>query len=245
MSGQARVAIVTGASGGIGRSVAQRLASDRFATVVHYAGNIAEAEKTVATIKAAGGKGIAVRANVAVGAEVEDLFKQALETFGRVDAVVNCAGIMPVAPIARGDLEMFDDVIATNLRGAFAVMSQAAQHVADGGRIVMFSSSVLGLSLPNYGPYIASKAGVEGLVRVLANELRGRSISVNTVAPGPIPTELFLKGKTEAQIEWFRKQPPLERLGKPEDVAGLVAFLCSAEGGWVNGQLLRVNGGFA
>lgn len=245
MSGQARVAIVTGASGGIGRAVAQRLASDRFATVAHYGGNVAEAEKTVASIRTAGGSAIAVRANLVDGAEVEDLFKQALDTFGRIDVVVNCAGIMPMAPISRGDLDMFDNVTDTNLRGAFAIMSQAANHVADGGRIVMFSSSILGLSLPHYGPYIASKAGVEGLVRVLANELRGRAISVNAVAPGPIPTDLFLQGKTEAQIEWFRKQPPLERLGKPGDVSGVVAFLCSAEGGWVNGQVLRVNGGLA
>ena len=243
MSARPRVAIVTGASGGIGRTVAQRLGADGFATVVCYAGNVAEADKTVTGIKAAGGQAIAVQANVAVGTDVENLFKQAIQQFGRVDAVVNCAGIMPMAPIAKGDLEIFDKAIATNLRGAFIVMSQAAQHVAEGGRIVMFSSSVLGLSLPNYGSYIASKAGVEALVRVLANELRGRSISVNTVAPGPIPTELFMKGKTEAQIEWFRKQPPLERLGKPEDVAGVVSFLCGAEGGWVNGQLLRVNGG--
>jgi 3-oxoacyl-[acyl-carrier protein] reductase len=243
MSTQLRVAMVTGASGGIGRAVVQRLALDGFATVVHYAGNAAEADKTVAAIQANGGKAVAIRANISIGSDVESLFKQTIEAFGRLDAVVNCAGIMPLAPIVKGDLESFDKVIATNLRGAFTVLSQAAQNVAEGGRIIAFSSSILGLSLPNYGPYIASKAGVEGLVRVLAGELRGRSITVNTVAPGPVPTDLFLKGKTEAQIDWFRKQPPLERLGKIEDIAGVVSFLCGPDGGWVNAQLLRVNGG--
>jgi 3-oxoacyl-[acyl-carrier protein] reductase len=245
MSTEGRVAVVTGASGGIGRSVALRLAHDGFATVVHYAGNVTEADKTVAAIASAGGKAIAVHANVAVGEDVDAMFEQTLSTFGRLDAVVNCAGIMPLAPIVKGDLENFDRAIATNLRGAFLVLSHAAQSVAAGGRIIAFSSSVVGLALPNYGAYVASKAGVEALVRVLANELRGRSISVNAVAPGPIPTDLFLKGKSEAQIDWFRKQPPLERLGTPQDVAGVVSFLCSAEGGWVNGQLMRVNGGLA
>lgn len=243
MSAQQRVAIVTGASGGIGRAVAQRLAADGFSTVVGYSGSMAEAHLTAAGIQAAGGRTLTIRANVADATEVENLFSQTIEEFGRVDAVVNSAGTMPLAPIAKGDLDAFDTVIATNLRGAFIVMSHAARHVAEGGRIIAFSSSILGLSLSNYGSYIASKAGVEGLVRVLANELRGRSITVNTVAPGPIPTPLFLEGKTEAQIEWFRKQPPLERLGKPDDIANLVSFLCSAEGGWINGQLLRANGG--
>jgi 3-oxoacyl-[acyl-carrier protein] reductase len=243
MSTELRVAIVTGASGGIGRTVAKRLAADGFATVVHYAGNTAEAQKTVADITASGRQALAIRANVAVGDEVAALFKQTLDKFGRIDAVVHSAGIMPMSPIAKGDLETFDKAIATNLRGAYIVMSQAAQHVAAGGRIVIFSSSVLGLSLPGYGPYVASKAGVEALVRVLANELRGKSISVNTVAPGPIPTELFLKGKTEQEIDKFRKWPPLERLGKPEDIAGVISFLCGPDGGWMNSQVVRANGG--
>jgi 3-oxoacyl-[acyl-carrier protein] reductase len=243
MNTQLRVAIVTGASGGIGRAVTRRLAADGFTTVVSYSGNSADAEKTVADIEAAGGSALAHRADVAAEREVAGLFDKTLQTFGRLDAVVNAAGIMPLFPIAKPDLEAFDRAVAINLRGAFVVLSQAAQHVANGGRIVAFSSSVIGLALPNYGPYIATKAAVEGLVRVLANELRGRSISVNAVAPGPIPTDLFLKGKTDAQIEWFRKQPPLERLGHTDDVAGAASFLCGPEGAWVNGQILRVNGG--
>jgi 3-oxoacyl-[acyl-carrier protein] reductase len=141
-------------------------------------------------------------------------------------------------------LELFDKVIATNLRGTFVVLRQAARHVSSGGRIIAFSSSVIAKAFPNYGPYIASKAGVEGLVRVLANELRGRDITVNAVAPGPVATELFFTGKAEAQIEELRKQPPLERLGQPEDISNVVSFLAGPDGSWVNGQVLRANGGF-
>ena len=152
---------------------------------------------------------------------------------------------MPMGPIAEGSLEAFDRVIATNLRGTFIVMGQAIKHVGKGGRIIVFSSSVIAKSFPGYGPYIASKAGVEGLVPVLANELRGREITVNAVAPGPVSTELFLKGKTDTQIEQFRTLAPLERLGQPEDIAGLVSFLAGPDGGWVNAQVLRSNGGYA
>ena len=238
-------AIVTGASGGIGRVVAKRLANDGFAITVHYAGNPAKAEAVVAEINNAGGKAIAVQADVAKAADVENLFKKTLAAFGTIDVVVHSAGIMPLLPISEGDVETFDKVITTNLRGTFLVLGQAAQHVPAGGRIIAFSSSVIAKSFPTYGPYIASKAGVEGLVRVLANELRGRNITVNAVAPGPIPTELFLKGKTQEQIEGFRKLPPLERLGQAEDIAGVVSFLSGPDGGWVNAQVLRANGGFA
>jgi 3-oxoacyl-[acyl-carrier protein] reductase len=242
---QVKVAIVTGASGGIGRAVALRLARDGFAVVLNYAGNAGKAEEAVAEIKTADGHAFAVRADVADPAAVEGLFRQTLGAFGRIDVVVNSAGIMPMGPIAGGSLEAFDRVIATNLRGTFIVMGQAAKHVSKGGRIIAFSSSAIAKSFPGYGPYIASKAGVEGLVRVLANELRGREITVNAVAPGPVSTELFLKGKTEAQIEEFRRLPPLERLGRPEDIADVVSFLAGPAGGWVSAQVLRANGGYA
>jgi 3-oxoacyl-[acyl-carrier protein] reductase len=239
-------AIVTGASRGIGREVARRLARDGFAVAVNYAGNAVKAEEVVAEIKkAAGGQAIAVQADVANAADVERLFKESVDTFGGINVVVNAAGIMPLSPIAGGDLELFDKVIATNLRGTFVVLGQAARQVSPGGRIIAFSSSVIAKAFPTYGPYIASKAGVEGLVHVLANELRGRDITVNAVAPGPVATELFLAGKAEAQIEELRKLPPLERLGQPEDIANVVSFLAGPDGGWVNGQVLRANGGFA
>jgi 3-oxoacyl-[acyl-carrier protein] reductase len=240
-----KVAIITGGSGGIGRVVAKRLANDGFAIAVHYAGNPTKAESVVGESNDGGGKAIAVQADVTKAADIENLFKQTLEAFGKIDVVVHSAGIMPLLPIAGGNVETFDKVIATNLRGAFLVLGRAAQHLPAGGRIIAFSSSVIAKSFPNYGPYIASKAGVEGLVKVLANELRGRNITVNAVAPGPIPTDLFLKGKTEAQIEEFKKLPPLERLGQAEDIAGVVSFLAGPDGGWVNAQVLRANGGFA
>ena len=170
---------------------------------------------------------------------------KAEQASGPIQVVVNTAGIMPLSLIAKGDVETFDKVIAINLRGAFLVLAQSAQHVVGGGRIIALSSSVLAKSFPTYGPYIASKAGVEGLVHVLANELRGRNISVNVVAPGPTATELFLKAKDQQQIEEFRKMNPLERLGQPEDIANAVSFLAGPDGGWVNGQVLRANGGFA
>ena len=240
-----KTAVVTGASGGIGRMVAKRLASDGFAITVHYSGNPAKAEAVVAEINNAGGKAVAVQADVAIAADVERLFKESTEAFGRPDVVVHCAGIMPLFPIASGDAATFDKVIATNLRGTFLVFAQAAQHVPDGGRIIAFSSSVIAKSFPTYGAYIASKAGVEGLVHVLANELRGRNITVNAVAPGQVRTDLFLKGKSDALIDELKKMNPLERLGLPEDMANLVSFLAGPEGGWINSQVLRANGGFA
>jgi 3-oxoacyl-[acyl-carrier protein] reductase len=242
---QTKCAVVTGASRGIGSVVAKRLARDGFAIVVNYAGNLSQAQEVVAAIESAGGQAVAVQADVANAADVEQLFKQTLDTYGRIDVVVNNAGIMPLSAIAKCDVATFDKVIATNLRGTFLVLAQAAQHISEGGRIIAFSSSVLAKAFPTYGAYIASKAGVEGLVHVLTNELRGRNITVNAVAPGPVGTDLFLKGKTQAQIEELSKLPPLERLGQPEDIANVVSFLAGPDGGWVNGQVLRANGGFA
>src|ERR1700675_4082960 len=238
-------AIVTGASGGMGSSTAKRRAKDGSAVVVNYAGKPAQAEAVVADIKAAGGQGIAVQTDVANAEDVERLFKESMDAFGRPDVVVRGAGIMPLFPIASGDVAAFDKVIATNLRGTFLVFAQAAQHVPDGGRILAFSSSVLAKSFPTYGAYIASKAGVEGLVHVLANELRGRNITVNAVAPGQVQTDLFLTGKSDARIDELKKMNPLERIGLPEDMANLVSFLAGPEGGWINSQVLRPNGGFA
>ena len=240
-----KVAIVTGASRGIGRAVARRLAQDGFVVVVNYLSNGGEADQVVAELKAIGCNAIAIQADVSSAREVERLFNQTVKTLGSVDVVVHNSGIMSLSPIGKKELDLFDKVISTNLRGAFLVLAQAAQHIMAGGRIIAFSSSVLAKSFPTYGPYIASKAGVEGLVHVLANELRGRNVTVNAVAPGPVATELFLKGKSEEQVAEIAKMSPLERLGQADDIASVVSFLAGADGGWVNSQVLRANGGFA
>lgn len=238
-------AIVTGASRGIGRAIALRLAADGFRVVVNYAGNAARAGEVVDAIVAAGGQAISVQADVSVAEDVQRLFATTQQTYGQVTAVVHSAGMMTMTAIAPENIDAFDRVIQTNLRGAFLVLGQAAAHMPAGGRIVALSTSVIAKSFAQYGPYIAAKAGVEGLVRVLANELRGRSITVNAVAPGPVATELFFEGKSEEQIAQLSKLAPLERLGQPEDIANVVAFLAGSDGGWINGQVVRANGGFA
>lgn len=240
-----RTAIVTGASRGIGQAIAQRLAADGFNVVVNYAGNAAKAQETVGAIEAAGGKAVAIQGDVASADDVAALYEGAKKAFGGVDVVVNSAGVMALSPIAQGDVAGFDRMLNTNLRGTFLLMGQAAQHLRRGGRFIALSTSVIAKSTPGYGAYIASKAGVEGLVRVFANELRGCEITVNAVAPGPVATELFLSGKSDALIDQIAKQAPLERLGQPGDVAQVVSFLAGPDGGWVNAQVLRANGGFA
>ncbi|MBF8741869.1 SDR family oxidoreductase [Pseudomonas guariconensis] len=240
-----KTAIVTGGSRGIGQAIAKRLAADGFAVVINYAGNAAKAQETVTAITSSGGKAIAVQGDVGKQDDVAALFAAAKQAFGHIDVVVNSAGIMTLVPVSSESLADFDRVIATNLRGAFLVLAEAAANVSDGGRIIALSTSVIARSFPGYGPYIASKAGVEGLVHVLANELRGRNITVNAVAPGPVGTELFLAGKTQEQVDQIAALAPLQRLGTPEDIAGAVAFLAGPDGRWINSQVLRANGGFA
>lgn len=240
-----KVAIVTGASGGIGQAIAHRLATDGFAVAVNYAGSAEKAEAVARAIEALGGKAVAIPGDVSDRQDVERLFATTKQTFGRIDVVVNSAGIMPLSKISEGNVDVFDRTIAINLRGTFLVMAQAANQLEAGGRIIAISSSVIAKAFPTYGAYIASKAGVEGLVHVLANELRGRDITVNTIAPGPVATELFLKGKSDELITQIAKQTPMERIGQPDDIAAAVSFLAGPDGAWVNSQTIRVNGGFA
>ena len=239
----ARTAIVTGASRGIGRAIARRLAADGFSVVVNYAGNAAEAENVVGEIAKAGGTSLAIRADVSKPDQVAQMFEQTEQKLGGVDVLVNNAGIMDLKALAESGDDLFDRTMAINVKGTFNTMREAAKSLRRGGRIINFSSSVVGLSLPTYGAYIASKEAVEGLTKTAAKELRGKNITVNAVAPGPVATELFLKGKTDEQIKNFAKMPPLERLGTPEDIANVVSFLAGNEGGWINGQVIRANGG--
>ena len=242
---QKKTAIVTGASRGIGAAIARRLAHDGFAVIVNYAGNADAAATVVHAIESAGGAASAVQADVAVPLEAKKLFDEALRLYGRVDALVNNAGIMPshMPTLANTDDATFDRLIAVNLKGSFNTMREAATRLETGGRIVNFSTSLVGTALPGYSAYTATKAGVELMTMILARELRGRNITVNAVAPGPTATELFLNGKTPELVERLAKMNPLERLGTPEDIAGAVSFLLGADGAWINGQTLRANGG--
>jgi 3-oxoacyl-[acyl-carrier protein] reductase len=240
-----QVAIVTGASRGIGKAVALRLADDGFCVCVGYCGNQMQAEAVVDEIESRGCKAIAVQADVADPDDVARLFSATQAALGRLDAVISNAGVMSPAPIKTDNLRAFDRMMSINVRGTFLVLAKAAEVLGEGGRIVALSTSVIAKALPGYGPYIASKSAVEGLVHVLANELRGRNITVNAIAPGPVATELFFNGKTDEQVTMAAKMAPLERLGQPVDIANAVSFLVGKDGGWINSQVIRVNGGFA
>jgi 3-oxoacyl-[acyl-carrier protein] reductase len=244
MTGSAtRVAIVTGSSRGIGAAVAERLARDGLTVAVNYAGDAAPAEALARKIETSGRKAMSVRADVSDPLAVRHMFDAAEKAFGGVDVLVNNAGIMQLAPIADADDAFFDRHIAVNLKGVFNGLREAARRMRGGGRIISFSSSVVGLYQPSYAIYAATKAGVEAMTHVLSKELRGRNITVNAIAPGPTATDLFLKGKPQQVIDQLAKLAPLERLGLPEDIANAVAFLASPDAAWINGQVLRVNGG--
>jgi 3-oxoacyl-[acyl-carrier protein] reductase len=243
MSTNPRVAIVTGASRGIGRGVAARLAADGLSIVVNYGGNHDEAAAAVAEVETAGGRAIAVQADIGDEAQVAALYDRAEEAFGGIDVVVNCAGRMDLAPVAEFDLAVLDRMHRINIRGTFLIAQQAVRRLRAGGAIITFSSSVVGLQFPNYAGYAMSKGAVEAMSLILARELRGRDITVNTVAPGPTATALLFDNNSEERLKQLAAQPPLERLGTADDIGELVAFLASPAGHWVNGQRIRANGG--
>ncbi|MTJ80868.1 MAG: SDR family oxidoreductase [Telmatospirillum sp.] len=238
-----KIAIVTGGSRGIGAAIARRLADDGMRTVVNFSGDAGAADDVVRDIRAAGGKALAVKADISDASAVSALFQAARDAFGGVDILVNNAGILSLSPIAEADDSQFDRQIAVNLKGAFNTMREAARQLRDGGRIITLSSSVIGLALPSYGLYAATKAGVEAMTGVLAKELGARGITVNAVAPGPTATDLFLDGKSPETVARMAGLAPLGRLGEPRDIAAVVAFLAGPGGGWINGQTLRANGG--
>jgi 3-oxoacyl-[acyl-carrier protein] reductase len=238
-----KAAIVTGGSRGIGAAIAQRLAADGFAVTVNYAGNAKAAGEVVAAIEKAGGRAIAVAGDISEPVVARALFDATEKTFGGVDVLVNNAGIMTTAALGEESDEAFDRMIAINLKGTFNGLREAAKRMRTGGRIVNFSTSVVGTKLENYGVYTATKAAVEALTGILAKEMRGRGITVNAVSPGPVATELLTAGRTPEMLAMFAKAAPLERLGQPDDIASVVSFLAGPDGGWINAQVLRANGG--
>ncbi len=240
-----RTAIITGASRGIGVALAKRLAADGFAVVINYASSAQPAEELAESLKADGHKAIAIRADISRPDAVTALFDKTISEFGGVDVIVNNAGVMTTQPIAEMDDATYDAMMDINVRGTFNMLREGATHLRDHGRVINFSTTALHLKLPGYAVYNATKAAVEAMTAVYAKELRGRHITVNAVAPGPVATELFLNGKTDEQIAQFAKMPPLERLGQPEDIAGVVSFLAGTDSGWVDGQTIRANGGLA
>ena len=238
-----KVAIVTGASRGIGAAVAARLAADGFTVVINYSASAKPAETLLREIEGKGGRALAIKADVADPGAVRGMFDAAEAAFGGIDVLVNNAGIMKLAKIADSDDASFDQQIAVNLKGSFNAMREAGKRLRDGGRIVNFSTSVVGTKLETYGVYAATKSAIETMTAILSKEMRGRNITVNALAPGPTSTDLFLDGKSPELVERLAKMNPLERLGTPEDIASVVAFLVGPDGGWINGQVLRANGG--
>jgi 3-oxoacyl-[acyl-carrier protein] reductase len=235
-----RTAIVIGASRGIGRSIVMRLAEDGFAVVVSFTRHAHEATETAAEINESGGQAVAIQADITREDEIRRLFETSLREFGRIDVVVSNVGVMALSPIARGDVETFDEIVRTNLRGAFLVLAQAASHIADGGRIIVFSNGAVGTCPPSYGAYAASKAGVEVLAKVLANELRMRRVTVNVVALGLAAAEHFLQGTSGMPIA----QPvDWDTARETNDIVHVVSFLAGPDGGWVSGQVIPVTEG--
>lgn len=243
MASLTRVAIVTGSSQGIGAAVIERLARDGFAVTINYSGQDGPAEELAAKVKAGGGDAIAVKADVSDPAAVADLFDRTEQAFGAIDALVNNAGIMKLAPVADSSDELFDRHVAVNLKGAFNCLREGARRIRDGGRIVSFSSSVVGLYQPTYGVYAATKAAVEAMTHILAKELGVKGITVNAIAPGPVATKLFLDDKSDEQVAQVTKMIPLGRLAEPSDIADAVSMLVGPDAHWITGQVIRANGG--
>lgn len=240
--GPTRTALVTGGTGGMGRVIASKPASDGFDVAVAYVGNTDLADMTVKEIEAHGRRGAAFAAVVADEEAVAALFDAVEDHFEHLDVVVHTAGINRSAALADLDLADFDAVHRVNVRGTFVVDQQAGRRVREGGSIINISSQVVRLSPPELSAYTASKAAVDVLTRILAKELRGRDITVNAVAPGTA-TAAFLDSTPPKEQQQLAASSPLGRLGRPDDIAGVVSFLVGPAGRWINGQVVYANGG--
>ena len=240
-----KVILVTGASKGIGAAVARQLASDGASLIVNYAGDQAGADQLVAELKAKGTDAIAVQADVSKSAEVKQMFDTALAHFGRIDVLVNNAGVMITKLLKDTTDEDFTRQFDINVKGVFNTLREAATRLADHGTIINFSTSVNRIMLPTYSTYVATKAAVEQLTRVFAKEVGGRGINVNSVSPGPTNTELFTKGKTDETIARLASLSAFNRIGQPDDIAKVVSFLASDDAKWISAQNIGINGGMA
>ena len=239
-----KAAIVTGSSRGIGRAIATTLGAMQASVAVNFFSNESAARETVALVEKAGGRAVAIQADMGRVAAIERLFDQTADAFGRLDILVNNAGVRLYKPIADFTETEYDHLFDTNVKGVFFACRLAARRMADGGRIINISSSVTRVLLPNYGGYSATKGAVDQITRVLAKELGPRGITVNAISPGPTDTDLFRDGKSQAEIDGFAQQTALGRIGKPEDIANAVALLAGDKAGWISGQNICANGGF-
>ncbi len=244
LPGAGRAAVITGSSRGIGAATAKRLAREGYAVTVNYLTNHDLAAEVVADIEAAGGRAILCQGDVADPVALRAVFDANDEAFGGVDVVVAKAGIMNVGLFAQTTDEAVDRLMATNVKGSFNTLREAARRTRDGGRIIALSSSIIRQTPPGTGAYAASKADQEIFVRALSKELDGRSISVNAVSPGAVDTQL-LRQHGEDALRGIPEATPLGRLGEPEDIADVIAMLCSESGAWINGQNVFANGGIA
>ncbi|WP_368650173.1 SDR family oxidoreductase [Bacillus inaquosorum] len=239
-----KTAIVTGASRGIGRAIAEQLADLGIKVAVNYSSSPEKSEEVVEGIKKKDGEAVAIQADLSRVAGVESLFTKTIEAFGKVDILINNAGVNIYQPIEKVTEEDFDKQFNLNVKGTFFACQQAMKYMEEKGRIINFSTSVVGQMFPTYSVYAGTKGAVEQFTRQLAKELAVKQITINAVAPGPVNTELFTVGKNEQQIEGLKKTIALGRIGEPEDIANVIEFLVSEKSQWITGQTIRVNGGF-
>jgi 3-oxoacyl-[acyl-carrier protein] reductase len=240
-----KVILVTGASRGIGATIAAKLASEGAKVIVNYAGSKDAAEQVVNDIKQNGGDAIALQADVSKASDVKQLFDDAIAHYGRIDVLVNNAGIMITKLLKDTTDEDFNRSFDINVKGTFNTLREAATKLADKGTIINFSTTVNRIMLPTYATYVATKSAVEQLTRVFAKEVGARGINVNSVSPGPTNTELFTNGKSEELIARLASQSAFNRIGEPGDIAEVVAFLASDAAKWISAQNIGVNGGMA
>ncbi|MNF78371.1 3-oxoacyl-[acyl-carrier-protein] reductase FabG [compost metagenome] len=240
-----KVVLITGSSKGIGASIALQAAQAGAKVIINYAGGKNEAETLVSKIIEQGGQAIAVQADVSRPSDVKNLFDQAILHFGRIDVLVNNAGIMITKLIKDTTDEDFTRQFDINVKGVFNTLREASARLADNGSIINFSTSVNRIMLPTYATYVATKAAVEQLTRVFSKEIGSRGINVNSVSPGPTNTELFTTGKPQEIIDRLAALSPFNRIGEPNDIAQTILFLASDNAKWINAQNIGVNGGMA